>query len=68
MRKFDLPTALAAQATAAARVEALRRKRYQRTLVLLKQWRTKLKRAKTKVAKLERTALYYSRLGAGKEA
>jgi predicted anti-sigma-YlaC factor YlaD len=49
--------------TARQRKEALRAARYGRTLVALKRWRTKLKRAKTMVAKLDRRRKYYEKKG-----
>jgi hypothetical protein len=41
---------------------SIRRRRYEHTLIQIKRWQTKLKRAQTALAKLQRRRRYYERL------
>lgn len=55
---MDLGTA-GRKTTKEQRLAKLREERYARAARLLKAWQTRLKKAKRKVAKLERTMRYY---------
>jgi hypothetical protein len=46
----------------AERLAAMRKARHERAKILLKQWRTKEKRAKTAIRKLKKTCDYYEKM------